>query len=132
MPKKTVIYDDTECYVNINYYISDPDVMAITLIDASDHIPYTVLSVNLPRHRHMGLNRTYIDTNNCLCAEKFLENLKEAHPVLENGQPVTEKSGFCEYPLYEFDEDFLKELDPTGYAEYASYYKPKRSTNYGK
>ena len=51
----------------------------------------------------------YVDTNNMPEMEQF---------ITENGLGVftglTKRSGFCEYPLYLFDTDKLRELCPEG------------------
>ncbi len=59
-------------------------------------------------------NATYIDTNNCPCAEKFLIL------GLARDTGFTKSSGFCEYPLWQFDEQFLREIGGDEYEEYAS------------
>ena len=35
--------------------------------------------------------------------------------ALNKGKPVTGHSGYCEYPLYEFDDALLRRIDPEGY-----------------
>lgn len=63
--------------------------------------PYCIATVNLDPYT--GMNRqsetkAYLDTNNCGCIEKFL---KENHIATPCGESAV--SGFCTYPLYEFD-----------------------------
>ncbi|MBP3708295.1 MAG: DUF4313 domain-containing protein [Clostridia bacterium] len=48
----------------------------------------------------------YIDTNNNKWVEKFLQDNKIAKPTGEYGF-----SGFCSYPLYEFDLTKLEEFE---------------------
>lgn len=44
----------------------------------------------------------YVDTNNC----PFADQLLEQGIAVDTG--LTKQSGFCTYPLWKFDEDFLK------------------------
>ena len=67
-------------------------------------------------------NQTFIDTNNMPNAVEFLESIKGVEPVTENGVPVTAKSGFCEYPLFEFSEELLADMDLKGYMEHIHNY----------
>lgn len=64
-------------------------------------LPYCNLTVNLGR---MNYGFAYVDTNNCPWATSFIE---------ENGfgkfTGKTCNSGWCEYPLYEFDMEKLKD-----------------------
>ena len=56
---------------------------------------------------------SYIDTNNFSNVEDF---------IVSNGLGVftglTQKSGFCEYPLYQFFPEKLRELEPRELAQY--------------
>lgn len=49
----------------------------------------------------------YIDANNCYFASQLLEQ-----GIAEN-TGLTKRSGFCEYPLWRFKEDFLREIGGT-------------------
>lgn len=57
----------------------------------------------------------YIDTNNC----SFARQLLEMGFCKDTG--FTKESGFCSYPLWKFDRDFLKEIDVNGV--YSTYEK---------
>lgn len=59
-------------------------------------------------------NAAYIDTNNCPYAENML-----AKSGIARNLGMTRQSGFCEYPLYQFDEGFLRELDADKYDAYS-------------
>lgn len=115
--KKTFDYNGTEVYFEIGYYFSDPTAIALAMFTKDDE-EYGTLTVNLRDYSDLGPNQAFIDTNNMLYAEKFLESLNGAKRVEHNGVPVTARSGFCEYPLYEFDESFLADIDPSGYTKY--------------
>lgn len=63
---------------------------------------------------HIGIkNAAYIDTNNCPFAEQLL-----AYGIATN-TGLTKNSGFCSYPLWVFDEEFLKAHGAENYAKYA-------------
>ena len=55
----------------------------------------------------------YIDTNNCYFAPELLEQ-----GIAEN-TGLTKRSGFCEYPLWHFKEDFLREIGGDAYEKYS-------------
>lgn len=69
----------------------------------------------------IGLKNTaYVDVNNC--GTKLIDALVEDGFATKT--KLTKKSGFCEYPLYIFNEDFLK---VAGSAEYEQYEKSLKS-----
>ncbi len=61
-------------------------------------------------------NCAYMDLNNCPYATKLLE-LGYAQDT-----GFTKHSGFCEYPLWQFDENFLKEIGGEVYEQYSREY----------
>ena len=61
-------------------------------------------------------NCAYIDTNNCPFAEQLLEQ-GIAQPT-----GYHKESGFCSYPLWQFNEDFLKSAGAENYHEYSEAY----------
>ena len=74
--------------------------------------PYGVVTVNLPGLssgicEFIGIkNAVYMDTNNYPWINEFLEK----GVAVDTG--FTKRSGFCEYPLFQFDENWLKSLKP--------------------
>jgi hypothetical protein len=63
--------------------------------------PYAVITVNLDCHtnrRTQSDTRAYLDTNNCPGIAEFLEKNGIAKFAGQFAQ-----SGYCTYPLYEFD-----------------------------
>lgn len=74
--------------------------------------PYGVLTVNLPHQmtdicEMIGIkNAAYIDTNNFPWATQLIYK----GFAIDTG--FTKKSGYCEYPLYQFNEEWLKSLKP--------------------
>ena len=63
-------------------------------------------------------NAAYIDTNNCPWAEKLLTEAGVAKKTSR-----TYASGFCAYPLYVFDEKFLREIGEENYETYLRDYE---------
>lgn len=84
--------------------------------------PYGVITVNLGEFVSVK-NATYIDTNNnsSSIVDWLVKN--------DFGQKTefTKRSGYCEYPLFIFDEEMLKKIDYNGiYKEYESLYNEYR------
>ena len=72
---------------------------------------YAVLTVSFGEF--IGLqNAAYIDTNNCYFARQLLDQ------GIAKDTGLTKRSGFCEYPLYLFNVDKLRELCPDGMDKY--------------
>ena len=63
--------------------------------------PFATLTVNLGR---LNWGYAYVDTNNCPWAPEFLEKNGLAEFAWKKCA-----SGFCEYPLYKFNMEKLKE-----------------------
>lgn len=70
-------------------------------------------------------NCAYIDTNNC----PFVEQLLEYGFARNTG--FTKRSGFCEYPLWEFKEEFLKEHGAENYTLYRNEYDRYMKETFG-
>lgn len=70
----------------------------------------------------------FLDTNNHPGIEKTLQEAGIAEPYTLYGSPVRIQSGFCVYPLYQFDPDRLRSMDPEGTAEYEKNYKKRRDS----
>lgn len=68
--------------------------------------PYGVLTTNLGEFLAVK-NAAYIDTNNN--GEQILDWLEQNN--IGKLSPLTKHSGFCEYPLFVFNEQFLKDID---------------------
>lgn len=60
--------------------------------------PFATITVNLPDSKGLKENLAFIDTNNCPWAVDFLTENKIA---IDTG--VRASSGYCTYPLFEFD-----------------------------
>lgn len=88
--------------IGMNLYVEDEDGLE----------PYTTLTVNFGEF--IGVKDcAYIDTNNCYFAEQLLEQ------GIATDTGFTKQSGFCIYPLWKFDTEFLKEVDEKLYSLYS-------------
>ena len=77
--------------------------------------PFALLTVNFGEF--IGVkNAAYIDTNNCPFADQILKT----GIAVDTG--LTKRSGFCTYPLWVFDENFLKEHGAENYSYYSKKY----------
>lgn len=77
--------------------------------------PYATLTVNFGEF--IGAKDcAYIDTNNCYFAEQLLKQ------GIATDTGLTKQSGFCTYPLWQFNVAFLKEVDSRLYELYSSEY----------
>lgn len=87
-------------------------------LDAMDEkypTPFARLTANFGEF--IGLkNAAYIDTNNCRFAEQLLK-----HGIAQD-TGLTKIGTYCRYPLWIFDEKFLKEHGEKNYAEYEKAY----------
>ncbi len=78
--------------------------------------PYAVLTASFGEF--IGIKDcAFIDTNNC----PFADQLLESGMAMDTG--LTKTSGFCTYPLWFFDKDFLKEIGGESYAQYEQRYE---------
>lgn len=118
MEKKKLMYhseftgEDTAVDLDIQQYANNGRIF-IGLISDSKRCPepFADVTVNIdaPAPDYCG----YLDTNNLSNVEKF---------ITENGlgefTGLTGRSGYCEYPLYLFHADKLRELCPEQMAAY--------------
>lgn len=82
--------------------------------------PYACLTVNVPSRINpdvcevIGMpNAAYVDTNNCPWAVSELVSMGAAKDT-----GYTMQSGWCEYPLLQFNEEWLRGIDAATYAKY--------------
>lgn len=103
---------DTEVKLEILPYLNNGR-LGISLVGFEDGMPepYGNLTVNIdaPTPDYCG----YLDTNNLSNAEKFVVDND-----LGEFTGLTGRSGYCEYPLYLFNVDKLRELCPEQMAAY--------------
>lgn len=76
-------------------YLNNGSLAVIAIEESGEE--FDTITVNLP-FGDADDTHAYIDTNNCPWAKEMLKKHKSAKPTGEYGH-----SGFCTYPLYEFD-----------------------------
>lgn len=74
------------------------------LLETVDGEPFATLTVNLC-DGVANNEYAYVDINNCSWAKEFIEKNKLGTPTGRIGY-----SGFCQYPLYKFNIEQIKEL----------------------
>ena len=90
---------DRDCYLSVNQYSVDGS-LCLQVVNDEDGLICT-LTVYLGE---VPNNRAYLDTNNCYWAEKLIKDLGIG---FFTGKRCI--SGYCIYPLYEFDMNKIKE-----------------------
>jgi hypothetical protein len=70
----------------------------------------------------MPKNCSFVDVNRYEGLEEFLQGTGLAKPYEIDGSEVVRNVNDNWYPLYEFNEQMLKKLDPGGYAKYSMKY----------
>lgn len=123
----TSFFGKTDVVLEVASYTNNPLSIAILLKDAEDMTPFTTATVNIGRYTGngsvLGPYCAFLDTNNNPTLEEFLIRNHIARPYTRFGEPVYGASGFMEYPLYEFDQELLRQLDPEGCARYEQEYE---------
>lgn len=118
-----------ELYADTDFMGQELPGLAIVLDEVTDSSgeldQYAFLTVSFGEFISIK-NSAYIDTNNCPFAEQFLSQ-GIAEPT-----SFYKTSGFCQYPLWIFKEDFLKEIGGENYQlylrAYDEYFKPLEDT----
>lgn len=104
-----------ELYSVKDFMGKDLPGLAITLTDADTSEPFTVLTKSFGEF--IGCkNAAYIDTNNCPYAKQLLQE----GIAMDTG--IKKLSGYCQYPLWVFSEQFLKEHGAENYQKYSDAY----------
>lgn len=120
-------FGDALLKLRVGSYAQNQLSLAISMIAAEDGLPYSTATVNLGPYTGndslIGKYCAFLDPNNMPGIEDFLIENGLAEPYTRFGSPVYEFCGFCSYPLYSFNPEVLKELDPEGCAAYEEGYK---------
>ena len=118
--EKRLIKPRLELYSQKAFMNEDMPGIAIMIDDvtAGEHEaePYCDLTTSFGEWIGMK-NCAYIDSNNC----DFTAQLLEQGMAKPTG--FTKHSGFCEYPLWEFDEQTLKDMGAENYEKYNTAYE---------
>lgn len=103
-----------ELYSVTDFMGTEMPGLAVVLDEVSDEpdLQYAVLTVSFGEM--IGIkNSAYIDTNNCPFARQLLDK------GIAQDTGLTKNSGFCQYPLWVFNEDFLRECGGENYRKYS-------------
>lgn len=104
-------YDITK--VNVCSYRNNNNLAIQLMCNEDGHDePYGTLTVNfdLTLPPFMG----YVDVNNI----PYIKNFIKENGLGEEVPGYKYQSGFVSYPLYQFNKEKLRELDPNGFEEY--------------
>ncbi len=104
-------------YRVVDFMGRERDGLGITL--SSDGEPFETLTVSFGEFISMA-NAAYIDINNCPWAPQLLST------GIATDTGLTHTSGFCRYPLWLFDAEFLRSLNEELYDRYIAQYKEER------
>ncbi len=86
-------------------------------ITEDEHNPMEYCNLTVSFGEYIGIkNCAYIDANNCDFTEQLIEQ------GLGKPTGLTRHSGFCEYPLWIFEEDTLREMGAENYQIYSEAY----------
>lgn len=122
---KTIDINGRDVSVRVGAYASNPSAMAVSFALADTGEPYGLATVNLPQppdYELLDENTSYLDVNNMPGIMRDLCAAGLGYPAYDGDEPLTQVSGFVEYPLFRFCGDRLRELDPQGYEAYAQGY----------
>lgn len=94
--------DGTELWFSKRYYLHD---CSLAVVCNSNYGPYGRVTVNLNYDDDLRLakNCAFVDSNNF--PQEIIEMLVADKMMRPLG--IFKKSGFCEYELYEFSDEFL-------------------------
>ena len=96
--KVTTPFGTETCTMSASSYADKGAHLAIQLW--CDEGPFATMTVNLPaQSRKYAGNFSFVDVNNCPWAPALIKKLSIGKPVAG----VYANSGWCSYPLYEFD-----------------------------
>jgi len=107
--------DANTVYPRLNYYVSDNNLYLGLVsyepeIEAMDHYCDVTVNIDTLPYLHAA-----IDTNNN--GQKMVDFLVENGFGEDTGMKIS--SGFCRYPIFCFNEEKLREIDPVTFAAYA-------------
>ena len=125
---KHTIKPRLELYSQEAFSKDDMPGLAIELDDVTEGennpIPFCSLTVSFGEW--IGVkNCAYIDTNNTDFADQLLKQ------GIAKDTGFYKESGFCTYPLWVFDENFLKEIGAENYEKYSQAYDEYMHSIYG-
>ena len=126
--EKRLIKPRLELYSQKAFMNEDMPGIAIMIDDVTageyEAEPYCDLTTSFGEFIGMK-NCAYIDTNNC----DFADQLQSQGLASDTG--FYKASGFCKYPLWQFEEGTLREIDNDVYQKYSDAYDGYMASMYG-
>lgn len=122
--RKTFEYEGKEYELRMGAYPMAPLAMFVAIQEKGNKDPSNerIISVCLGNYQSEGSfvqpGCTFIDVNNSPDAIAMLEKTGLAEPYIKWGEVVEMQSGFVSYPVYQFNQMKLMELDPNGFEQY--------------
>lgn len=107
------------CVASVDSYAVDRSCFAVQLWDEDG--PVATITKYLGKTG--ARNRAFVDINNNPTIPWWMEKTGLGRFVEKDGRPVCRVSGMAVYPLYEFNEDLLEELDPEGWHRFCESYE---------
>ena len=102
---KTYEIDGTKVTVQKSSYM-DNQTLAIVLTEVDTGESYDVITTNINDSDFVcDKTHAFVDTNNCPWAPKFIKDNNLGKPMNYIGE-----SGYCSYPLYEFNVEDIPDL----------------------
>lgn len=92
-----------DCFLKVDHYRAD-NALAVLLFSKTEG-PIATLTVCLCDN-HLKENESYVDTNNCPWVVDFLEG-----KGIAKLSDKVRLSGYCVYPVMEFDLEKMKEFE---------------------
>ena len=112
---KVKVQPHVELYKVKDFMGKDLPGIAITLTEVDTGEPFSVLTKSFGEF--IGCkNAAYVDTNNCA----YVKELLQEGVAMDTG--LKKLSGYCQYPLWVFSEQFLKEHGAENYKKYSDAY----------
>ena len=126
--EKRLIKPRLELYSQKAFMNEDMPGIAIMIDDVTageyEAEPYCDLTTSFGEFIGMK-NCAYIDTNNC----DFADQLQSQCLASDTG--FYKASGFCKYPLWQFEEGTLRQIDNDVYQKYSDAYDGYMASMYG-
>lgn len=115
--QEVVVYPKMAQYFVLDFMGTPMTTPCIELYVEEDREEQSYATLTTSFGEFIGMkNAAYIDTNNCPFAAQLLEY------GIAKDTGFTKQSGFCTYPLWIFDQDFLQEIGGGEYQQYSKRY----------
>ena len=103
---KTYSYNGYNIHFERTKYIYGNNALALVMV-CDDGSPYAVMTVNLEGYQIDNEYHSFVDTNNL--GEELVDWIIENKIGFDTG--IRHQSGYCIYPLIEFNKEFVNSLN---------------------